>query len=86
MTTPPPITGPESSLNTTGANDADAQAKAKAKLKANNEKRKRRKQGEKEWKKKKKNNNNNYVKFNGLIKEGIMKKVTISPSLSARMT
>ena len=42
-------------------------------------------------KKRKKNknrnkNNNNYMKFDGLITDGIMKGMTISPGSSARMT
>ena len=86
MTTTPPTTGQAgSSPNKNGANDADTSAKAKAKLEANKEKKKRRKQKEKE-RKKDNNNNNNYVRFDGLITEGIMKGVTVSPGSSASMT
>ena len=80
MTPPPPNTG-QGSNPTNGANDADAKAKAKVKSEANKEKKKKRKQREKERK-----NTNNYVKYDGLIKEGIMKEATISPGSSARMT
>ena len=82
MTTPPPTTGPGSNPNTTGANNAEAKTFTKTKLEANKEKKKRRKQREKY----NNNNNNNYVKFDGLITEGITKEVTISPGSSARMT
>ena len=89
MTTPTTITGQTgSNPPRNGANDANADAKAKAALKVKKErkrsKNKLKKQKDKE--KKNDNNNNNYVKFDGLIAEGVMKGVTISPGLSATMT
>ena len=73
------------SPNKNGDNNADASAKAKAKFEAKKEKQERKRQKEKD-KKKDNNNNNNYVKHDGLITEGIMKGVTISPGSSASMT
>ena len=85
MTTTTPNAGQtRRSPNKNGDNDVDTSAKAKAKLEANKEKKKKRKQKEKESKKD--NNNNNYVRFDGLITEGIMKGVTVSPGSSASMT
>ena len=86
MTTTTPSTGQaRSSPNKNGDNNADTSARAKAKLEAKKEKQKRKRQKEKD-KKKDNNNNNNYVKHDGLITEGIMKGVTISPGSSASMT
>ena len=83
MTTTPPNTGQAGiSPNKNGDNNADASAKAKAKLEAKKEKQKRKRQKEKN-KKKDNNNSNNDVKHNGLITEGIMKGVTVSPGTSA---
>ena len=84
MTTTPPTIGPRSDPNRMGVNDIDAKAKTKAKSEANKEKKKRRKQKGQD-KINNNNNNNNYVKFNGLITEGNMEVITISPVSSARM-
>ena len=85
MTTTP-TTNPKGNPNTTGVNDADAKAKEKAALEAEKQKKRRRKQKEKKEKKNNNNNNKNYVKFDGLITNGIMEEVIISPGSSARMT
>ena len=73
-----------------GANGANADAKAKAKSEAKKEKskirNKLRKQKIKEKKNENNNNNNNHVKFDGLILEGVIKGITISPGTSATMT
>ena len=83
MTTTTPNTVPGGSPNTTGTSNAATKTKAKATLDAKAEKKKRRKKNKN---KKKKNNNNNQTRYNGLVLEGIMKDVTISPGSSARMT
>ena len=83
MTTTPPTNGTKSNPNTIGVNKADTKAKERAKLEVDKEKKKKKKQREKD---KKNINNNNYVKFNGIITEGIVKELTISPGSSAKMT
>ena len=72
MTTPTPSSGPK-------AGDAAAIAKAKAAAEAKKKK-------EKKKEKRKNNNNNNRTIHGGLMKDGIMKGITISVGTSAHMT
>ena len=74
MTTPTP----NSSSKTTG--DAAAVAKAAAEAKKKEKKKKKRKN------KKNNNNNNNRTIHSGLMKDGIMKGITISVGTSAQMS
>ena len=71
-----------------GGNGANTDTKAKATMEAKKEKNriKNKLRNQKNKEKKNDNNNNNYVKFDGLIAEGIMKSGTISPGSSATMT
>ena len=76
MTTPTPSSGPK-------AGDAAAIAKAKAAAEAKKKKEKKKK---KRKNKNKNNNNNNRTIHSGLMKDGIMKGITISVGTSAQMT
>ena len=85
MTTTTPSTGlTGSNSNKNGDDNANANAEAKAKSDANREKQKKKKQKDKE-KRKNNNNNNNYMRYEGLIAQGIMNGVTINPGTSASM-
>ena len=86
MTTTIPTTGPKGSPNKTGTDDAAAKTKAKAVLEAKAKKKERRKGVWKRNRKKKNNNNSNHMRHDGLITDGIMKGVIISPGDSAGMT
>ena len=77
MTTPTPNSSPKV------AGDAAAVAKAKAAAEAKKKKEKKKK---KRKNKNKNNNNNNRTIHSGLIKDGIMKGITISTGTSAQMT
>ena len=74
MATPTPKSGPK-----TG--DAAAVAKAKAAMEAKKKEKKKKKR-----KNKKNNSNNNCTIHSGLMKDGIMKGITISTGTSAQMT
>ena len=79
MTTTPPNTSPSK----TGTDDAAAKVTAKAALEAKAKKNEKRKKNKKN--KPNNNNNNNQVKCDGLITDGILKDVTITPGSNARM-
>ena len=74
MTTPTPNSGPW-----TGDTAAIAKAKAAAEAKKKEKKKKKRKN-------KKNNNNNNHTIHPGLMKDGILKGITISTGSSAQIT
>ena len=75
MTTPTPNSGPK-------AGDAAAVAKAKAAAEAKKKEKKKKKRKNK----KNNNNNNNRTIHSGLMKDGILKGITISIGTSAHMT
>ena len=79
MTTPTPNSSPKV------AGDAAAVAKAKAAAEAKKKKEEKKKKRKNKNKNKNKNNNNRTI-HSGLMKDGIMKGITISVGTSAQMT
>ena len=84
MTTTPPTTG-RGAIPTRTVPTIPTQMPKQMQSWKQTKRRGRRGNREKRKERRKKKNNNNYMKLDGLINEGIMKEVTISPGSSATM-